>query len=136
MSVGYDTDNTTYTNNLIYEGLYDPYGDGSDHNYCTLVGDGADHVALLGNVWSKARNRIPRLKSETRSVVVNNFTYFFDEASTTDSSAETTWVGTDTPASWPPVNPSWRGVESCIPRITRRRTHNSIRTSPSSNRAR
>ncbi|MCO8244802.1 MULTISPECIES: hypothetical protein [unclassified Haladaptatus] len=93
MSVGYDTDNTTYTNNLIYEGLYDPYGDGSDHNYCTLVGDGADHVALLGNVWSKARNRIPRLKSETRSVVVNNFTYFFDEASTTDSSAETTWVG-------------------------------------------
>lgn len=93
MSVGYDTDRTTYTNNLIYEGLYDPYGDGSDHNYSTLVGDGADHVALLGNVWSKARNRIPRLKSDTRSVVVNNFAYFFDEASNTDSSAETAWVG-------------------------------------------
>ncbi len=93
MSVGYDTDRTTYSNNLIYEGLYDPYGDGSDHNYCTLIGDGADHVALLGNVWAKARNRIPRLKSDTRTVVANNFCYFFDEASNTDSSAETTWVG-------------------------------------------
>ncbi|RRJ30103.1 pectate lyase family protein [Halocatena pleomorpha] len=93
MSVGYDTDRTTYSNNLIYEGLYDPYGDGSDHNYCTLIGDGADHVTLLGNVWAKARNRIPRLKSDTRTVVVNNFCYFFDEASNTDSSAETTWVG-------------------------------------------
>ncbi|WP_394328398.1 fibronectin type III domain-containing protein [Natrinema salaciae] len=93
MSVGYDTDRTTYANCLIYEGLYDPYGDGSDHNYCTLVGDGADRVALLGNIWSKARNRIPRLKSDTRSVVVNNFTYFFDEASNTDSSAVTAWVG-------------------------------------------
>lgn len=93
MSVGYDTDRTTYSNNLIYEGLYDPYGDGADHNYCTLVGDGADHVALLGNVWSKARSRIPRLKSDTRTVVANNFCYFFDEASNTDGSAETTWVG-------------------------------------------
>ncbi|WP_247004244.1 DUF1349 domain-containing protein [Halosolutus gelatinilyticus] len=93
MSVGYDTDRTTFANCLIYEGLYDPYGDGSDHNYCTLVGDGADHVALLGTVWAKARNRIPRLKSDTRSVVANNFCYFFDEASNVDSSAETTWVG-------------------------------------------
>ncbi|WP_330633205.1 DUF1349 domain-containing protein [Halocatena halophila] len=93
MSVGYDTDQTTYSNNLIYEGLYDPYGDGSDHNYCTLIGDGADRVALLGNVWAKARSRIPRLKSNTRTVVANNLCYFFDEASSTDGSAETTWVG-------------------------------------------
>lgn len=93
MSVGYDTDRTTYSNNLIYEGLYDPYGSGADHNYCTLIGDGADHVALLGNVWAKARSRIPRLKSDTRTVVANNFCYFFDEAANTDGSAETTWVG-------------------------------------------
>lgn len=93
MSVGYDTDRTTYSNNLIYEGLYDPYGDGSDHNYCSLIGDGSDHVALLGNVWAKARSRIPRLKSDTRTAVVNNFCYFFDEAANTDGSAETAWVG-------------------------------------------
>ncbi len=93
MSVGYDTDQTTYSNNLIYEGLYDPYGDGSDHNYCTLIGDGADRVALLGNVWAKARSRIPRLKSDTRTVVANNLCYFFDEATNTDGSAETAWVG-------------------------------------------
>ncbi len=93
MSVGYDTDRTTYSNCLIYEGLHDPYGDGSDHNYCTLVGDNATNVALLGNVWAKARSRIPRLKGGTTSVVANNFTYFFDEACNTDSSAETSWVG-------------------------------------------
>ncbi|WP_222919999.1 DUF1349 domain-containing protein [Natrinema sp. SYSU A 869] len=93
MSVGYDTNRTTYTNNLIYEGLYDPYGDGSDHNYCSLIGDGATNVALLGNVWAKARNRIPRLKSETSTVVANNLTYFFDEASNVDSSASASFVG-------------------------------------------
>ncbi|ELZ19986.1 hypothetical protein C475_21849 [Halosimplex carlsbadense 2-9-1] len=93
MSVGYDTTDTTLSNCLIYEGLYDPYGDGEDHNYCTLVGDGADNVALLGNVWAKSRSRIPRLKSDTSSAVVNNFCYFFDEAANVDGSAETSWVG-------------------------------------------
>ncbi|WP_206425177.1 hypothetical protein [Halosimplex salinum] len=93
MSVGYDTDRTTFSNCLIYEGLYDPYGNGEDHNYCTLVGDGADNVALLGNVWAKSRSRIPRLKSDTRSVVANNLCYFFDEAANVDGSAQTSWVG-------------------------------------------
>ncbi|SER57413.1 hypothetical protein [Natrinema salaciae] len=93
MSVGYDTNRTTYTNNLIYEGLYDPYGDGSDHNYGTLVGNGADNVTLAGNVWAKCRSRMPRLKGDTRSVVANNLCYFFDEGGIADGSTETSFVG-------------------------------------------
>ncbi|MDF9745654.1 hypothetical protein [Natrinema salsiterrestre] len=93
MSIGYDTDRTTYTNNLIYEGLYDPYGDESDHNYGTLVGDGASNVTMAGNVWAKVRGRVPRLKSDTESVAVNNLAYFYDYAAATDGSAVTSFVG-------------------------------------------
>ncbi|WP_226021500.1 fibronectin type III domain-containing protein [Halomicrobium salinisoli] len=93
LSVGYDTDNTTVTNCLVYEGLYDPYGDGSDHNYATLVGDGATNVTLAGNVWAKCRARLPRLKSETRSVVANNVMYFFNEATKLDGDTEAAVVG-------------------------------------------
>jgi regulation of enolase protein 1 (concanavalin A-like superfamily) len=105
MSVGYNTNNTTFSNCLIYEGLYDPYGSGEDHNYCTLVGDGADNVALLGTVWAKARSRIPRLKSGTRSAIVNNLTYFFDEGCNMDSSAETSFVGNKYTGSLAPGDP-------------------------------
>ncbi|WP_135366592.1 hypothetical protein [Halosimplex halophilum] len=93
MSVGYDTTDTTLSNCLVYEGLYDPYGDGSDHNYATLVGDGADNVALLGNVWAKTRGRVPRLKSGTRSAVANNVMYFFNEATNMDDDTEASIVG-------------------------------------------
>jgi len=93
MSVGYDTDRTTYTNCLIYEGLYDPYDDGADHNYGTLIGDGAENVALLGNVWAKVRGRVPRLKSGTRSALANNVMYFFNEATNMDGDTEASIVG-------------------------------------------
>ncbi len=93
LSVGYDTTDTTVTNCLVYEGLYDPYGDGSDHNYGTLVGDGAENVTLAGNVWAKCRGRNPRLKSETRSVVANNAMYFFNEATNLDDDTEAAIVG-------------------------------------------
>ena len=93
LSVGYDTTDTTVTNCLVYEGLYDPYGDGSDHNYATLVGDGAENVTLAGNVWAKCRGRVPRLKRETRSVVANNVMYFFNEATNMDGDTAAAIVG-------------------------------------------
>ncbi len=93
LSVGYDTQDTTVTNCLIYEGLWDPYGDGADHNYGTLIGDGASNVTFAGNVWAKIRGRVPRLKSDTETVIVNNLAYFFDYAATADSSAVTSFVG-------------------------------------------
>lgn len=93
LSVGYDTQDTTVSNCLIYEGLYDPYGDESDHNYGSLIGDGASNVTLAGNVWAKVRGRAPRLKSDTETAVVNNLLYFFDESANADSSAVTSFVG-------------------------------------------
>ncbi|ADB63251.1 Ricin B lectin (plasmid) [Haloterrigena turkmenica DSM 5511] len=93
LSVGYDTQDTTVTNCLIYEGLYDPYGNEADHNYGSLIGDGASNVTLAGNVWGKVRGRAPRLKSDTETVVVNNLLYFFDESANADDSAVTSFVG-------------------------------------------
>lgn len=93
LSVGYDTQDTTVTNCLAYEGLWDPYGDGADHNYGTLIGDGASNVTFAGNVWAKIRGRVPRLKSDTETVIVNNLAYFFDESANIDSSAVTSFVG-------------------------------------------
>lgn len=93
LSVGYDTQDTTVTNCLAYEGLWDPYGDGADHNYATLIGDGATNVTFAGNVWAKTRGRVPRLKSDTETVIVNNLAYFFDESANIDSSAVTSFVG-------------------------------------------
>jgi len=93
LSVGYDTTDTTVTNCLVYEGLYDPYGDESDHNYGSLIGDGAENVLLAGNVWAKVRGRVPRLKTGTRSVVANNVMYFFNEATNLDGDTEAAIVG-------------------------------------------
>ncbi|RRJ30154.1 RICIN domain-containing protein [Halocatena pleomorpha] len=93
LSVGYDTEDTTVTNCLIYEGLWDPYGNSADHNYGSLIGDGASNVTFAGNVWAKIRGRVPRLKSDTETVIVNNFAYFFDYAATADSSAVMSFVG-------------------------------------------
>ncbi len=78
-SVGYDTENTTVSNCLIAEALRFPYPD-KDVHYGTLVGDGSENVTLVGNVWAHNTNRLPRLKAETRSVVVNNLMYHYDEA--------------------------------------------------------
>ncbi|WP_408958565.1 RICIN domain-containing protein [Natrinema sp. 74] len=93
LSVGYDTQNTTVINSLIYEGLWNPYGDEADHNYGSLIGDGASNVTLAGNVWAKCRARLPRLKANTETVIVNNLTYFFDESANADSSVTTSFVG-------------------------------------------
>ncbi|RRJ30153.1 pectate lyase [Halocatena pleomorpha] len=78
-SVGYDTENTTVSNCLIAEALRFPYPD-KDVHYGTLVGDGSENVTLVGNVWAHNTNRLPRLKAETTSVVVNNVMYHYDEA--------------------------------------------------------
>ncbi|WP_126664932.1 pectate lyase family protein [Haloterrigena salifodinae] len=93
LSVGYDTQDTTVTNCLVYEGLYDPYGDEADHNYGSLIGDGAENVTLAGNIWAKVRGRVPRLKGGTRSVVANNLMYFFNEATNMSGDSAASIVG-------------------------------------------
>ncbi|MDF9747146.1 RICIN domain-containing protein [Natrinema salsiterrestre] len=92
MSVGYRTDRTTLSNNLIAEGLHDASGP-YPHSAGTLVGDDATDVALLGNVWAQSDNRQPRLKSGTRSVAVNNVIAAGNEVTNLDDDAVADIVG-------------------------------------------
>jgi hypothetical protein len=85
-SAGYDSTATTMSNCLVAEPLHDATHSKGSHGYGSLIGDGATDVALLGNVWAKARGRQPRLKDDTRSVLANNVMYHFDEATNLDGS--------------------------------------------------
>lgn len=89
MSVGYDSTDTTIANCMIAEGLEDP----EENSNGTLVGDGADNVAILGTIYAKNNDRNPRLKSGTRTVVVNGLNFYHDKAIWIDDSAEASVVG-------------------------------------------
>jgi len=89
LSVGYDTENTTLVNCLSAEGLSEP----AENSNGSLIGDGAENVAILGTVYAKNIDRNPRLKSETESVVTNNVMFYFDDAVNLDESAVSSVVG-------------------------------------------
>ncbi|AHG01635.1 hypothetical protein HALLA_04340 (plasmid) [Halostagnicola larsenii XH-48] len=89
LSVGYDSTDTTIANCMIAEGLEDP----EENSNGTLVGDGADNVAILGTIYAKNNDRNPRLKSDTRTVVVNGLNFYHDKAIWIDDSAEAAVVG-------------------------------------------
>lgn len=92
-SPGYDSRQTTYSNCIMAEGLADATHPKGVHSYGSLVGDGAEDVALYGNVWAHNIGRNPRLKPETRSVVVNNVMYHYDEAVNLSDSTVASIVG-------------------------------------------
>ncbi|ELZ15414.1 hypothetical protein C477_17065 [Haloterrigena salina JCM 13891] len=89
MSIGYDSTDTTIANCMIAEGLEDP----EENSNGTLVGDGADNVAILGTIYAKNNDRNPRLKSGTRTVVVNGLNFYHDKAIWIDDGAEAAVVG-------------------------------------------
>lgn len=89
LSVGYNSNNTTITNSLIAEGLDEP----EENSNGSLVGDGAQNVAILGSVYAANNDRNPRLKDDTQSVVANNIIYYFDKAIRISSGAESSVVG-------------------------------------------
>lgn len=93
LSVGYQTDRTTVTNCLIYEPLVNSIHPKGAHGYCTLVGDGAERVFYGGNVLAHSSARNPRLKTKTRSAVVNNVMYDVDEATNLDDDTVATIIG-------------------------------------------
>jgi len=90
LSVGYNTHNTTVANCLVGEALNDSVHPKGAHGYGSLIGNGAENVALLGNVWAFNTDRHPRLKEGTESVVVNNVIHDFEDG---------TWMDPDTDAS-------------------------------------
>ncbi|WP_415382176.1 pectate lyase [Halosimplex sp. TS25] len=90
LSVGYRTENTTVSNCLVAEALNDSVHPKGPHGYGSLIGNNAENVALLGNVWAFNTDRHPRLKEGTESVVVNNVVHDFEDG---------TWMDPDTDAS-------------------------------------
>ena len=90
LSVGYDTNDTTMSNCLVAEALRDATHHKGEHNYGSLIGNGAENVAMMGNLWADNIDRNPRLKEGTRSVVVNNLVFHFKDGA---------WLDPDTQAS-------------------------------------
>jgi len=77
-SVGDLTDRTTFSNCLIAEGLRDSVHPKGKRSYGTLIGDDADRVAMLGNLWAHNYDWNPRLKEDTDVVLANNVHYHYD----------------------------------------------------------
>ncbi|WP_157231415.1 hypothetical protein [Halostagnicola larsenii] len=75
LSVGYRTEDTTVSNCIIAEGLNDATHTKGEHGYGTLVGDGAQNVALIGNAWAHNTGRNPAPKGDTTTVIANNVIY-------------------------------------------------------------
>ncbi len=92
-SPGYDSRRTTYSNCIMAEGLADATHPKGTHSYGSLVGDGAEEVALYGNVWAHNIGRNPRLKAETRSALVNNVMYHYNESVNLGDSTVASIVG-------------------------------------------
>ncbi|RKD89200.1 pectate lyase [Halopiger aswanensis] len=90
LSVGYDTTDTTLSNCLIAEPLDDATHPKGPHGYGTLVGDGAENVAILGSVYAYNVDRNPRLKEGTQTVLVNNLIHHYKDG---------VWMDPDTNAS-------------------------------------
>ncbi|OVE83621.1 hypothetical protein B2G88_14410 [Natronolimnobius baerhuensis] len=74
------SEDITFSNNLIAEGLFDSPAHGGDDQraYGSLVGNGADRTAILGNLYAHTWSRNPRLKGGTEVTVANNVWYNFE----------------------------------------------------------
>ncbi|REA02753.1 hypothetical protein DEQ92_13295 [Haloferax sp. Atlit-6N] len=89
LSVGYNTSDTTFANCLVAEGLDEP----EENSNGSLVGNGAQNVAILGTVYAANNDRNPRLKDDTQSVIANSIVYYFDKAIWASPGAQSSVVG-------------------------------------------
>lgn len=93
LSVGYDTNNTTISNCLIYEALWGSDHPKGPHSYSSLTGNNAKNVAYLGNVRAHAIARNPRLKTGVEAAVVNEVVYDFRHSVVLDDDTVASIVG-------------------------------------------
>ncbi|GAB3031909.1 hypothetical protein [Natronobiforma cellulositropha] len=83
VNAGSVSENFTFSNNLLAEPLFDSPVHSSDDTraYGTLLGNDADRLALLGNLYAHTWSRNPRLKGGTQATVANNVWYNFERGS-------------------------------------------------------
>ncbi|MEY7848398.1 RICIN domain-containing protein [Natrarchaeobius sp. A-rgal3] len=76
------SEDVTFTNNLNAEGLFDSpvHADDDQRAYGSLIGEGTDRVAILGNVYAQNWSRNARIKGGTSAVVANNVQHNFERA--------------------------------------------------------
>ncbi|MFC4440333.1 MULTISPECIES: hypothetical protein [Natrialbaceae] len=72
--------------------MYDSVHEKCARVYGSLIGNYAENVTLAGNVWAHNKDRNPRLKAGTESVV-NNEIYNSDTGTWTDDSTVVSIVG-------------------------------------------
>lgn len=69
------SNNITFSNCIIAEGLNDSTHAKGPHSMGTLIHDHARNVAIIGNLYASNMNRNPVLKPDAAAVVANNLIY-------------------------------------------------------------
>ena len=92
------TRNTTFSNNILAEGLYDSSHEKGIHSMGSLIHDSCTDIAVIGNLYAHNNQRNPYFKAFTTGVIVNNVIYNPGRAA-----IQVNWV----PAEWEgkPVKP-------------------------------
>lgn len=93
INVGYDTNESTISNCLIAEPLNEATHPKGEHGYNSIIGDRAQNVAAMGNVYGLATDRNPRLKEGTRTVVVNNLIHHYHDGMWADPDTRHSIIG-------------------------------------------
>lgn len=93
INVGYDTNNSTLSNNLVAEPLNAATHSKGEHGYNTIIGNRAKNVSLMGNVWALGTDRNPRLKQGTETVIVNNLIHHYSDGMWADPDTAHSIIG-------------------------------------------
>jgi hypothetical protein len=71
----YQVSDVTFSNNIIAEGLSASRHAKGDHSMGLLVGDHAQRVSVIGNLFAHNRHRNPTAKAATEIEILNNLVY-------------------------------------------------------------
>lgn len=69
------THKTTFSNNILAEGLYDSSHAKGIHSMGSLIHDNCQDIAIIGNLYAHNNQRNPYFKAFTTGVIVNNVIY-------------------------------------------------------------
>ncbi len=67
--------NVTFSHNILAEGLFHSTMSKGPHSHGSLIGDGCQDIAIIGNLYAHNDLRNPYFKRHTSGVIVNNLLY-------------------------------------------------------------